>query len=62
MKSYKVEIIPENKEDDIHKGLRILARIIAKQYLAQCDMTVSDADQLETNFTPEQPFEMAVPM
>lgn len=62
MKGYKVEIIPEDKEVDIHKGLLILARVIARQYLAQRGMAVSDADRLQTNFTPEQPFEMAVHM
>ena len=62
MKGYKVEIIPEDKEVDIHKGLLILARVIARQYLAQRGMAVSDAGRLQTNFTPEQPFEMAVHM
>jgi len=62
MKGYKVEIIPEDKEVDIHKGLLILARVIARQYLAQRGMAVSNADRLQTNFTPEQAFEMAVHM
>jgi len=42
MKGYKVEIIPNDNEDDIHDGLRIIARIIARKYLAQQGMTLAD--------------------
>ena len=54
MKGYKVEIIPEDKEVDIHKGLLILARVIARQYL-QRGMAVSDADRLQTISRPSSP-------
>ena len=39
---YKVEIIPNDNEDDIHDGLSIIARIIARKYLAQQGMTLAD--------------------
>lgn len=42
MKNYKVEIIPNDKEDDIHDGLRIIARIIARKYLARQGMALAD--------------------
>ena len=42
MKNYKVEIIPNDNEDDIHDGLRIIARIIARKYLARQGMALSD--------------------
>ncbi len=35
MKDYKVEIIPNNNEKDNNEGLRILARIIARKFLAE---------------------------
>lgn len=31
----KVEIIPNNSEEDNREGLRILARIIARKFLAE---------------------------
>jgi 3-deoxy-D-arabino-heptulosonate 7-phosphate (DAHP) synthase len=42
MKGYKVEIIPNDNEDDIHDGLRIIARIIARKYLARQGMALAD--------------------
>jgi len=42
MKNYKVEIIPNDNEDDIHDGLRAIARIIARKYLAQQGMALAD--------------------
>ena len=38
----KVNIIPNDNEDDIHDGLRIIARIIARKYLARQGMTLAD--------------------
>ena len=35
MKGYKVEITPNDKEEDIQDGLRAIARIIARKYLAR---------------------------
>ena len=42
MKGYKVEIIPNDNEDDINDGLRAIARIIARKYLAQQGMALTD--------------------
>jgi hypothetical protein len=42
MKNYKVEIIPNDNEDDIHDGLRAVARIIARKYLARHGMALAD--------------------
>ena len=42
MKNYKVEIIPNDNEDDIHDGLRAIARIIARKYLARQGMALAD--------------------
>jgi hypothetical protein len=40
--NYKVEIIPNDKEEDVHDGLRIIARIIARKYLARQGMALAD--------------------
>lgn len=39
---YKVEIIPNDNEDDIHDGLQAIARIIARKYLARQGMALAD--------------------
>ena len=39
---YKVGIISNENEDDIHDGLRIIARIIARKYLARQGMALAD--------------------
>lgn len=39
---YKVEIIPDENEDDIHEGLRILGRIVARKFLADHNMALAD--------------------
>ena len=39
---YKVEIIPNDNEDDINDGLRAIARIIARKYLARQGMALAD--------------------
>jgi hypothetical protein len=39
---YKVEIIPNDKEEDINDGLRIIARIIARKYLARQGIALAD--------------------
>ncbi|MBI5407930.1 MAG: hypothetical protein HZA14_01030 [Nitrospirae bacterium] len=39
---YKVEIISNDNVDDIHDGLRIIARIIARKYLARHGMALAD--------------------
>jgi len=39
---YKVNIIPNDNEDDIHDGLRAIARIIARKYLARQGMALAD--------------------
>ena len=39
---YKVEIIPNENEDDIHEGLRILGRIVARKFLADHNMALAD--------------------
>lgn len=40
--NYKIEIIPNDKEEDVHDGLRIIARIIARKYLAQQGVALVD--------------------
>ncbi len=42
MKNYKVEIILNDNEDDIRDGLRIIARIIAREYLARQGAVLAD--------------------
>lgn len=39
---YKVNIIPNDNEDDINDGLRAIARIIARKYLARQGMALAD--------------------
>ncbi len=39
---YKVEIIPNEDKDDIHEGLRILGRIVARKFLADHNMALAD--------------------
>jgi len=39
---YKVEIISNDNEEDIHDGLRTIARVIARKYLARHGMTLAD--------------------
>ena len=40
--AYKVNIIPNDNEDDINDGLRAIARIIARKYLARQGMALAD--------------------
>ena len=40
--SYKVEIIPNNNEEDNREGLRILARILARKFLAEHNEVLAD--------------------
>jgi len=40
--SYQVEIIPNNSEEDNREGLRILARIIARKFLAEHNKVLAD--------------------
>jgi len=43
MKSaYKVEITPNTSEEDNREGLRILARIIARRFLAEHNEVLAD--------------------
>ena len=42
MKGYKVEITPNDKEEDIQDGLRAIARIIARKYLARQGTALAD--------------------
>jgi hypothetical protein len=39
---YKINIIPNDNEDDINDGLRAIARIIARKYLARQGMALAD--------------------
>lgn len=39
---YKVEIISNNNEEDNHEGLRILARIIARKFLAEHNQDLAE--------------------
>ena len=39
---YKVNIIPNDNEDDINDGLRAIARIIARKHLARQGMALAD--------------------
>jgi len=39
---YKVEIIPNNNEEDNREGLRILARIIARRFLAEHNKVLAE--------------------
>ena len=39
---YKVNIISNDNEDDINDGLRAIARIIARKYLARQGMALAD--------------------
>ncbi len=39
---YKLEIIPNNDEQDNQDGLRILARIIARRFLAEHNQVLAD--------------------
>jgi hypothetical protein len=42
MKDYKVEIVTNNNEKDNNEGLHILARIIARRFLAEYNRTLTD--------------------
>lgn len=42
MDGYKVEIIPNNDEADVHEGLRILGKIVARKFLAEHNIVITD--------------------
>ena len=65
MKGHTTEIIPIDSEGAIHQGLRILARLIAREAvnvrLAKCG-AASHSDKIEHDFQNANPVERAAGM